>query len=111
MYKRKERLYVTDFINEPVINYPSYYMLSTSMRKNEMLLDTLTALHTLDFSSYRSPHDFDALWHFINTGCFPIYKERYAIGYFGNRMMYLESSGWRGMSVTSDIYKLENWLI
>jgi len=47
----------------------------------------------------------------FDSGTFPIYKEKYIVGYFGNKMMYLESYGWKGMPATADIFKLENWLV
>ena len=110
-YKKKTRFYLSDIIDDPAITYPAYYILSQAMAKNEMLHSALIAIHMYDFSHYRSPESFDDIFKCSASGIFPIYKERYIVGYFGNKMMYLESHGWRGMPVTADIFKLENWLV
>jgi hypothetical protein len=47
----------------------------------------------------------------FDSGNFPLYKEKYIIGYFGCKMMYLESNGWKRMPATADIFNLENWLV
>jgi len=47
--KKKERLYVTELVEDPSVSYPAYYVLSNSMLKNEMLHYALIVLHTLDF--------------------------------------------------------------
>jgi len=109
--KKKEKLYIRDLLDDPVISYPGYYILSLSMVKNEMLHSALIALHSFDFSYYETPKNFDDIFKMFDSGLFPIYKEKYIVGYFGNKMMYLESNGWKGMPATSDIFKLENWLV
>jgi hypothetical protein len=109
--KKKEKLYITDLLDDPAISYPAYYLLSTSMAKNEMLHTALAALHSYDFSHYTLPKNFDDIFTMFHSGTFPIYKEKYLVGYFGNRMMYLESHGWKGLPATADIFKLENWLV
>jgi hypothetical protein len=109
--KKKERLYVTDFLEDPAVSYPSYYVLTLSMYKNEMLQTALIALHSFDFKYYETPKSHDDIFSMFASGIFPLYKEKYVVGYFGNKMMYLESNGWKGMPVTADIFKLENWLV
>ena len=47
----------------------------------------------------------------FDRGGFAIYKERYVVGYFGAKMMYLEVQGWKVMPVTRDIFSLDNWLV
>ena len=81
------------------------------MAKNEILKDTLIILHSLNFTHYYIPKTFDDIFKMFNLGTFPIYKEKYIIGYFGNKMMFLESHGWKGMPATIDIFQLENWLV
>ncbi len=109
--KKKERLYVCDLLENPAVSYPSYYVLSSSMLKNEMLHSAIIALHSFDFSYYEEAKNYNDIFAMFYSGTFPIYKEKYIVGYFGNKMMYLESNGWKGMPVTEDIFKFENWLI
>ena len=109
--RKKERLYISDFIDEPVVNYPSYYLLSHSMSKNEMLLAALEAIHRMDFDFYTNPKSSDDIFALLESGQFPVFKERYAVGYFGGRVMYLESSGWKSMPMTKDAFLMENWLV
>jgi len=109
--KRKERLYIHDLLETPAVLYPSYYTLSSTMRKNEMLQSTIIALHSFDFSYYETPKVHEDIFAMFHSGTFPVYKEKYIVGYFGNKMMYLESNGWKGMPATEEIFKLENWLV
>ncbi len=109
--KKKERLYICDLLENPPVPYPSYYILSTSMHKNEMLQTALMSLHSFDFSYYETAKSHEDLFAMFHSGTFPIYKEKYIVGYFGNKMMYLESNGWKGMPSTEDIFKMENWLV
>jgi len=109
--KKKERLYICDLLENPSVPYPSYYVLSTSMHKNEMLQGAIIALHSFDFSYYETAKSHEDLFAMFHSGTFPIYKEKYLVGYFGNKMMYLESNGWKGMPSTEDIFKMENWLV
>jgi hypothetical protein len=109
--KKKERFYITDLIEDPAVAYPSYYLLSTTMFKNEMLHSALMALHSFDFSYYEIAKSYNDIFAMLHSGTFPIYKEKYIVGYFGNKMMYLESNGWKGMPATEEIFKLENWLV
>jgi len=112
MYKqKKERFYITDILPDPAITYPAYYMLSPVMAKNDMLHGALISLHSLDFSWYETPKSFDDIFKMFDSGTFPIYKEKYIVGYFGNKMMFLESNGWHGMPATREVFILENWLV
>ena len=109
--KKKEKLYICDLLDDPAVTYPSYYLLSVSTHKNEMLHSALIALHSFDFSYYETAKSFDDIFAMLHSGTFPLYKEKYLVGYFGNKMMYLESNGWKGMPATEDIFKMENWLV
>lgn len=110
-YKKKERLYITELLENPIVAYPSYYLLGLSMHKNEMLISAITALHSYDFSYYEKANNYEDIFAMFHTGMFPIFKEKYIVGYFGNKMMYLESNGWKGMPATEDIFNMENWLV
>ena len=109
--KKKEKLYIRDLLEDPAVAYPGYYILSASMRKNEMLHSALVALHSIDFSYYETPKSHDDIFQMFHSGTFPIYKEKYIVGYFGGKMMYLESYGWKGMPATQELFALENWLV
>jgi hypothetical protein len=109
--KRKEKLYITSLTDDPAITYPAYYTLSTSMAHNEMLHAAIIALHTFTFDGYRHPKNFDEIFHMFSFGGFPLYKEKYVVSYFGQKMMYLERYGWKAMPATADLFHLENWLI
>ena len=109
--KKKERLYISDLLEDPAVTYPAYYILSASMLKNEMLLTALEALHSFDFKFYEQPKSHSDIFAMFAGGMFPIYKEKYIIGYFGGKMMYLESHGWKSMPVTEELFNMENWLV
>jgi hypothetical protein len=112
MYKKKkERFYISELLDNPAVAYPSYYVLSNTMCKNEMLQTALIALHSYDFEYYERAKSYEDIFAMLHSGTFPIYKEKYIVGYFGNKMMYLESNGWKGMPVTEDIFKMDNWLV
>ncbi len=109
--KKKERLYITDLIEEPAMPYPAYYLLSQAMHRNEMLQSALIALHSYDFSHYTTPQSFEKIFATLQSGSFAIFKEYYIVGYFGGKMMYLEPSGWRSLPATEALFRLENWLV
>ncbi len=109
--KKKERLYISELVEDPSVTYPSYYVLSNSMMKNEMLHYALIVLHTLDFEHYEHPASYDDIFSMFLGGMYPIYKEMYVVGYFGGKMMYLESAGWKMMPCTQDVFKMENWMV
>jgi len=55
MFKnKKERLYISDLLEDPALTYPGYYILSQAMLKNEMLLSALESLHSFDLK-YNTP--------------------------------------------------------
>ena len=81
------------------------------MLKNEMLNEAIISLHSFNFSHYTHPKNHSDIFAMLHTGTFPIYKEKYVVGYFGGKMMYLGSNGWKGMPSTEDLFKFENWLV
>jgi len=108
---KKERLYISDIMDDPAVSYPSYYLLSKSMFANEMLHAALEAIHQINFEFYHQPKDYEEVFHLLHSGAFPLFKERYAVGYFGGRVMYLETNGWKSMPMTQDAFNMENWLV
>jgi len=112
MYNRKkERIYITDLIQDPPITYPMYYTVSSSLKNNDIFLDTLKAIHLSDFSNYKTPKSSSYIFEVFSYGAFAIYKEQYIVGYFGGKLMYLESAGWKSLSVTEDIFDMDQWLV
>ena len=107
---KKERLYISELIDDPALTYPSYYTLSNYQHKNEFLQDVIISLHNADMSNYKTPKNFDEVFRALSGG-FAIYKEYYIVGFFGGKMMYLEPNGWKSMSVTEGIFELRNWLV
>ncbi len=108
---KKERLYIADFIEDPAMSYPTYYLLSKSMFHNETLRSTLEAIHRFEFSNYKEAKDSDEIFYLLDSGQFAIYKEYYVVGYFGGRVMYLESNGWKSIPMTKEAFMMENWLV
>lgn len=108
---KKERLYISQLLEDPAMSYPAYYLLSEAMRKNEMLLSTIESLHSFALDYYEAPKTYDDVFVMFDNGSFAIYKERYIVGFFGGKMMYLEPNGWRGMPITKDVFELDNWLV
>ena len=109
--KKKHKLYISDLLDNPSVAYPAYYLLSDTMSKNELLHSAIISLHSFDFSYFEVPRSYKDIFAMLHSGTFPIYKEKYIVGYFGNKMMYLESNGWKGMPSTEDIFKMDNWLV
>ena len=108
---KKERLYISDLLDDPVVLYPSYYLLSKSSSSNEILRSTLEAIHMFAFEQYSVAKDSDDIFSILDSSQFAIFKEYYAVGYFGGRVMYLEANGWKSMPMTKDAFLMENWLI
>ncbi len=108
---KKVRLYLKDIIEDPIVSYPAWYMLTPYLAKNENLKESLRAIHSMAFESYHYPNSPEEIFTVFSSGYFPIYKERYVVGYFGAKMMYLESSGWRQMALTKDSFDMQNWLL
>ena len=112
MYRnKKEKLYVKDLLETPLVTYPAYYNVSSSMLNNDYLHSAIIALHSMDFCHYEVPDNHDKIFEIFAIGAFAIYKEQYIVGYFGDKMMYLEANGWRSMPVTRDIFSNEYWLV
>lgn len=110
-HKKKERLYITEIMDDPPISYPMYYTVSGSLKENEMLHESLFAIHLSEYDRYETPIDAAALFASFGAGIFPIYKEQYVVGCFGGRLMYLESAGWKSLGVTEGVFDMHNWLI
>ncbi len=111
MRRAKERIYITELLEDPVTTYPMYYTVSARLAKEERLLNALRALHTGEFSDYRMPQDASELFAAIRSGGFAIYKEGYVVGAFGGKLMYLEAQGWKSMGVMEDVFDMRHWLI
>lgn len=109
--KKKERLYISELLDNPAIMYPSYYLLSRSMMNNEMLHHAIIALHSFDFKHYEHPISYEEIFAMFSNGMYPIYKELYVVGYFGGKMMYLDVSGWKSIPCNEDVFKMEHWLV
>ena len=108
---KKARLYIADIIDDPAVIYPAYYLLSKSLHNNESLHAALEAIHSVNFGFYHTPKNYEDIFGLLESGQFPVYKEQYAVGYFGGRVMYLESIGWKSMPMTKDVFRMENWLV
>ena len=108
---KKERLYLSDILENPAITYPTYYSVNKALHENEMFLDAVVAVHMCDFKHYEVPREGSEIFASLHRGTFVIYKEQYVVGFFGTRLMYLEPSGWKGLQATEDIFKMENWLV
>lgn len=112
MYKKKkQRLYISEIIEDPPISYPMYYMVNEALKDSQMLHESLYAIHLSEFDKYEIPLDVSALFASLNNGVFPIYKEQYVVAEFGGKLMYLECAGWKSLYVTKDIFDMDNWLI
>ncbi len=112
MYKKKkERIYITELIKDPPVTYPMYYTVSSSLKDNDIFLDILRAVHLSDFRDFKKPQSASDIFAVFGYGAFAVYKEQYVVGYFGGRLMYLESAGWKSLAVTEDVFDLEQWLV
>ena len=108
---KKERLYLYDLLEDPALSYPAWYLLSPKLHRDDNLRETLKAIHAIDFDPYRHPENSSELFSAFRMGLYPIYKERYAAGNFGGRVMILEGKGWKSLSFSEEACHLENWLI
>ncbi len=109
--KKKERLYVSDLLEDPAITFPSYYTLSKTTANNDSLQHTLRAIHSYDFKDFVIPQKHMDIFQSLECGTFVIYKQKYAVGFFGGKLMYLESNGWKSFNLTKDVFDLEAWLV
>jgi hypothetical protein len=108
---KKEKLYISTLIDEPTISYPGYYILSPYLAKDEMLQESLIAIHSLDFSNFYTPKDYHEIFKALDCGIYPIFKQKYLVGQFGGKLMYLEPNGWKAMPLMIDSFVIENWLV
>jgi len=108
---KKERLYLYDLLDDPVIFYPAWYLLSPKLHRDENLRESLRAIHAMEFVPYTHPESFEDLFAAFAAGLYPIFREKYATGYFGGRVMTLESGGWRAMPMSREAVELAHWLI
>ncbi|MBD3790653.1 MAG: hypothetical protein IE918_00620 [Campylobacterales bacterium] len=81
------------------------------MLNNDYLHSAIIALHSMDYDHYQIPESYEKIFETFAIGAFAIYKEHYIIGYFGDKMMYLEANGWHAMPVNKDIFNLAHWLV
>ena len=108
---KKERLYLYEFLEDPVVSYPAWYLLSPKLHRDENLRETLKAIHSVTFEHYTHPANVSELFSAFRSGFYPIYRERYAAGNFGGRVMILEGKGWKSLPFSEETCKTENWLI
>jgi len=108
---KKDRLYISELIEDPVVSYPAWYPLSPRLHADERLREALAALHSNSFEEYSHPDEWEGIFRSISSGEYPIYHETYIIGRFGGRLMYLDRSGWHSMSVTEEIFDMRGWLV
>ncbi len=110
-FNKKVKLYICDLIEDPAITFPAYYTLSKKTAENESLHHTLKAIHSYSFEGFQTPVKYDDIFASLLCGTFVIYKMKYAVGNFGERLMYLESNGWKSFHVTKDVFDLGQWLV
>jgi len=108
---KKERFYLHEILENPIITYPTYYNVNKALHENEMFHDALIAVHMCDFKHYELADEGSDIFASINRGAFVIYKEQYIVGFFGGKLMYLEPSGWKGLPATEEVFNMENWLV
>ena len=108
---KKLRLYLHELLDDPVVTYPAWYLLSPKLHRDENLRETLRNIHRMDFSAYAHPRDPSEIFTVMRGGDYPIYLEKYAVGYFGGRVMYLESGGWKSMPLSEEAFDMSNWLL
>ncbi|WP_457607137.1 hypothetical protein [Nitratifractor sp.] len=108
---KKERLYLHELLDDPVVSYPAWYLLSPKLHRDENLRESIRALHSLRFEPYTPPDSPADLFAAFRAGLYPIYRERYVAGYFGGRVMLLESGGWKSLPLSEEAMAMESWLI
>ena len=110
-FNNKRDLVVSELMESPVVIYPPRYRVSSRLYEDELLHESIRAVHMCAFEMLEHPESFDALFGSYRSGCYPIYKERYVTAYFGGKIMYLQMQGWKSLPATEDIFQLANWLI
>ena len=108
---KKLRLYLHELLEDPVVTYPAWYLLSPRLHRDENLRETLRSIHRMDFSAYAHPAEPSEIFSTLRAGTYPVYLEKYAVGYFGGRVMYLESGGWKSMPLSEEAFDMHNWLL
>jgi len=108
---KKEKIYITELIENPQVTYPMTYTVSCVLAKSEALKEALVSIHTYSFVNYCQPINHNEIYKAIDNGSFVIYKERYAVSEFGGRLMYLEGNGWSSLNVTRDSMDMRFWLV
>jgi hypothetical protein len=108
---KKERLYISQLIEDPALTYPTYYTLSKYQHQNEFLQDAIISIHSANLSNYKQPKQVDELFLAFKSGRFAIYKEYYIVGFFGGKVMFLEPYGWKSMGMNEGIFDMRNWLV
>ena len=108
---KKLRLYLHELLDDPAVHYPAWYLLSPKLHRDENLREALRALHRMDFDGYEHPGELPEIFSAFRMGQYPIYRERFVAGYFGGRVMLLESSGWKTLPFSEEGCDPENWLI
>jgi hypothetical protein len=64
-----------------------------------------------DFEYYKTPKVMDEVFEAFDSGRFAIYNENHIVGFFGSKMMFLESQGWKSLPATKEIFDVKNWLV
>lgn len=108
---KKEKIYITELIENPQMTYPMTYTVSSVMAKSDELKCVLVAIHSFEFANFSHPVTWLDIYIAIDSGSFVIYKERYAVSEFGGRLMYLEAGGWSSLNVTRDSFDMRFWLV
>ena len=106
---KKSRLYLYDITDDALITYPAWYVVSDRYKKDELFIDTLKILHQAKTDEYPHPNSYDELLSSFKAGFYPIFKDSYLTAMIASKVYYLQSSGWRALSVTEDIFNLLNW--
>jgi len=109
--RKKERLYLYELLDDPVVGYPAWYLLSPKLHRDENLREALRALHGMDFASYAPPADAAELFATFRGGLYAIYRERNVAALFGGRVMLLEGKGWQSLAFSEESCAMEQWLI
>lgn len=108
---KKLRLYLHELLDDPVVSYPAWYLLSPKLHRDENLRETLRKIHAMEFDSLAHPAEPSEIFSALRRRSYPIYLEKYAVGYFGGRVMYLESGGWKSMPLSEEAFEMANWLL
>ena len=106
---KKSRLYLYDITENALITYPAWYLVSDKYKKDESFIDTLKILHESRTDDFPHPKSLDELLSSFKSGFYPIFKDNYLTAMITSQVYYLQSSGWKSLPVTEDIFDLMNW--